>query len=296
MRNTRRDAVVAAFMADCLALGPHWIYDQERITREFPDFAAPTAPLPDSYHKTKGLGDFTHYGDQMLVLLESLAGRGAFDRADFAARWKALFETYDGYVDAASRRTLENLKAGWPFEDAGSTSEDLAGAARFAPLLAYLTDEDALAEAARQQAALTHTAPLVLDAAEFFARAAARILAGEEPVPAMRGAAQALDGESVAELVEKGLASVGGETLSVIAAFGQNCHSPSALPAVAHLVAAYADDPARGLLQNVLAGGDSAARGIAVGALLGAARGLDAFPAAWRTAMNAHGRIEALLP
>lgn len=296
MRNTRRDAVVAAFMADSLALGPHWIYDQERIAREFPDFAAPAAPLPDSYHKTKGLGDFTHYGDQMLVLLESLAGRGGFDRADFAARWKTLFETYGGYVDAASRRTLENLKAGWPFEDAGSPSEDLAGAARFAPLLAFIADEDALAEAARQQTGLTHTAPLVLDAAEFFARAAARILGGEEPVPAMRAAAQALAGGSVAELVEKGLASAGGETLSVIAAFGQSCHGPGALSAVAHLVASYADDPARGLLQNVLAGGDSAGRGIALGALLGAARGLDAFPAVWRTAMNAHGRIEALLP
>ncbi len=294
-RENAQTAVLAAFAGDCLALGPHWIYDQTRIAREFPGFSAPAAPLADTHHTGKARGDLTHYGDQMLVLLQSLAGRGGWDRADFALRWRALFSgAAPIYVDNATRRTLDNLAAGWPPEDAGSPSDDLAGASRFAPLLAFHADEESLAAAAREQAALTHKAPQVLAAAGFFARAAARILAGSQPLEALRAAAAAEP--SLAPLLEAGLASAGGDTLAVIAGFGQSCHFESAFPGVVHLVASYPADLATALLRSALAGGDSAARNIAAGCLLGAAGGPGAIPAPWLETMNATSRIKALLP
>ncbi|EPR43997.1 ADP-ribosylation/Crystallin J1 [Desulfovibrio sp. X2] len=296
MDTTRRAAVLAAFVGDCLALGPHWIYDQARIAREFPGLSGPVAPLADSYHKGKGRGDFTHYGDQMLVLLESAAAKGGFDAADFAQRWQALFaDGYAGYVDGATRRTLENLKAGWPAEEAGSTSQDLSGASRFAPLLGFVTDPEALAGAARQQAALTHKSPQVVDAAAFLARVASRVLGGQAVRPAVEEAAKQAEVPDIGRLAEAGLASAGEDSLAVIERFGQNCEFQSAFPSVVHLLARYADDPAAGLLQSTLAGGDSAARNIAVGCVLGAAHGEGAVPAGWLEAMKAAPRIQELL-
>jgi len=294
MRENARVAVLAAFAGDCLSLGPHWIYDQPRIAREFPGFDAPAAPLADTYHKGKGKGDLTHYGDQMLVLLESLASGGSWDGKAFSDRWRALFAGQAPiYVDNATRRTLDSLAAGWPPEDAGSPSDDLSGASRFAPLLAFIEDEDALAVAAREQCALTHKAPFVLAAAGFFARAAARILAGTSPAEAMRGAVEAEP--SLRPQVEAGLASAGQETLAAIAGFGQSCHFEGAFPSVVHLVAAHPGDLRTALIQSTLAGGDSAARNIAAGCLLGAASDASAIPASWLDSMNAYNRIKALL-
>lgn len=297
MREKSRAAVLAAFAGDCLALGPHWIYDQARIAREFPGLSAPAAPLEDSYHKGKSLGDLTHYGDQMLTLLESLAACGGWDRSDFARRWQELFAGGAPiYLDNATRRTLDNIATGWPVEDAGSLSDDLAGACRFSPLLAFVRDEEALAAAAREQAGLTHKAPTVLAAAGFFARTASRILAGIAPVQAMREAVSACAAPVLVPLLEAGLASAGRDTLAVISEFGQNCHFESAFPCVVHLVAAHPADLGGALVRSTLAGGDSAARNIAVGCLLGAALGTDAIPAAWLETMNASNRIKAILP
>jgi ADP-ribosylglycohydrolase len=43
----------------------------------------------------------------------------------------------------------------------------------------------------------------------------------------------------------------------------------------------YHHDPARGLIANTNLGGDNAGRGAVLGALLGAANGVEAFPKPW---------------
>ena len=103
-----------------------------------------------------------------MVLLESVAEKRAFDPADFSTRWQALFADYDGYKDGATKTTLANLEAGWDATDAGSTSNDLAGAGRVAPLVCLLdSDLDALDAAARLQTKMTHKNAAVQDAAAF---------------------------------------------------------------------------------------------------------------------------------
>jgi ADP-ribosylglycohydrolase len=61
---------VGAFVADALSLGVHWVYNTGVIDKKFGRVERYYDPLT-SYHKGKQAGDFTHYGDQMLVLLES---------------------------------------------------------------------------------------------------------------------------------------------------------------------------------------------------------------------------------
>ncbi|WP_459917166.1 ADP-ribosylglycohydrolase family protein [Desulfocicer niacini] len=87
--------------------------------------------------KGKKKGAFTHYGDQMFLLLESLSNGSGFDLDDFAAQWQAMFEGYNGYVDNATKKTLANFKNGRSPDSTGSESTDLGGASRMVPLALY---------------------------------------------------------------------------------------------------------------------------------------------------------------
>lgn len=289
--------VLASFVGDSLSLGVHWIYDQARLAREYGRVRDLLAPGPGSYHPTKTAGQFTHYGDQTLVLLESLAATGAFSLEDFSARWRALFDGYGGYVDKASRATLERLAEGWEPQDAGSGSNDLAGAARIAPLAyRYRSDPETLVGAARAQTAMTHRTATVLDAAEFFARTVLAVLDGEEPAQAMRRALRdRFPGSPLHGWVAQGLEAGAENSVEAIARFGQSCHVEGALTGVVQLVVRHPDGLEQALEDSALAGGDSAARNLLVGMVLGARLGMRAIPERWLTALKAREKIEGLL-
>lgn len=289
--------VLASLAADSLALGAHWIYDTDEIDRRIGRVEGMRQPLPDSYHRTKGSGEFTHYGDQALVLLESLARTGRFDPADFASAWQALFSGYTGYIDKATATTLENMHRQVPPDQCGSHSSDLGGAARIAPLLFfYQNDRPGLLAAVRQQTALTHNHPATLAGAEFLAKTGWAVLHGTDPREAMETALE----EGVADIdldirIRGGLESGGKDTRTVIKKFGQMCGIAAALPGAIHLILTYTTDLKSVLIENVMAGGDSAARGLAVGMILGAHLGAAAIPEEWLTDMVQYPRIRALL-
>ena len=298
MTTSAQAAVLVSLAADALSLGAHWFYDMAEIDRRFGRVEELLAPPPDSFHAGKERGQFTHYGDQTLVLLESVAACKGFDLADFARRWQALFTTgYRGYVDKATSATLENLQRGLGPEQCGSTSADLGGAARMAPLVWwYRQDRDQLLEAVRVQTAMTHNNPAVLAGAAFIARTAWSVLAGAAPQAALEAALE----EGVADIdldirLRSALESAGKDTRTVIGRFGQMCGIASALPGAVHLICSYADDPRTALIENVQAGGDSAARGLVAGLVLGARHGVDAVPGGWLTGMQRYDRLFELL-
>ena len=297
MNDKAQGMVLASFAGDSLALAAHWIYDTEKIAREFGRVESFITPKPDSYHPTKHKGQFTHYGDQAFVLLQSLAARKTFDLADFAGRWRKLFAAYNGYYDKATKGTLQNFAVGLGPEASASFSNDLGGAARIAPLLFCLrTDPETLAAAARTQTAMTHGDPLTKDAAEFFARAACRILAGDAPAAALAAVAEErFAGTPIDGWVKDGMARKGEESVAAVGIFKRNCYTPSAFPGVVQIVARYETDLKEALIQNVMAGGDSAARGMAVGMLLGAHLGEAAIPAAWLAELERIEEIRGLL-
>lgn len=297
MEDRKKALVMAAFAADALALGPHWIYDTAVIDTEFGRVEELRDPLPATFHKGRRRGQFTHYGDQMLTLLETVAAGRTFDPAQFAGNWQRMFDGYTGYRDHATRATLENLSEGASWEKAGSGSADLAGAARIAPLGAlFAGDAERFAAAARRQTTVTHNHPDVVDAAEFFSRVTAAVVAGGEPVAELAAAAAGRFSNSpISEWVDKGVASAGRDTRTVINEFGQQCGIGAAFPAVIHLLARYPDDLKSALVENVMAGGDSAARGMIVGMVMGARLGTGAIPQNWLTGMAAYERIAALV-
>ncbi len=289
--------VFASFIGDALSLGVHWIYDTEKIRRVAGRVTSYLTPPAGSYHAGKEAGAFTHYGDQALVLLESIAERGEFDAEDFSNRWRKLFEDYKGYIDGATRQTLANLANGMTPLKAGSPSNDLAGASRVAPIVwLYRDDVDAMVYAARTQTRMTHNQPDVIDAAEFFARVAKEVLDGETPGYALRKIAETrFKDNPIHKWVEAGLASLDLPSETAIRKFGQSCHFPEAFPAVIHLIGKYQGNLREALIENVMAGGDSAARGMLVGMILGAHQGPEGVPGEWVDGLRAGDLIAGFL-
>jgi ADP-ribosylglycohydrolase len=77
--------------------------------------------------------------------------------------------------------------------------------------------------------------------------------------------------------------------------FGQMCEVEAAFPCVVHLIARYENDLKEGLIENAMAGGDSAGRGLIVGMVLGAHLGIDAIPQNWIDELKAHQKIVGLM-
>ena len=274
MKDNARAAVTASFAADSLALGAHWIYETDQIEEKIGRVDRLLAPPDGGFHAGKNAGDFTHYGDQTLVLLNSVADNGGFSLDAFARSWRNFFADYGGYFDHATTETLEGFASGKGPDKAGSESTDLGGAARIAPIVYACRDDlEAAVEAARSQTALTHRAEPVVRAAEFLTRVTHRVLSGAAPAEAV--AAVREEGFHRGDFgmwIDDGLSSESRDTRSAIAAFGQHCAVMAALPSVIHLVVRYPEDLKTALIENVMAGGDSAARGMAAAMILGARR------------------------
>ena len=289
--------VLASFVADALCLGVHWIYNTRVIDKKWGRVQNYIKPERPTYHPTKGLGEFTHYGDQTLVLLRSVAECQGFDLERFAASWWDFFQSYDGYFDGATKETLENFAAGKPPSEAGSGSDDLAGAARIAPLgCLYRHDTEAFVAAARAQTTLTHNNRQVIDSAEFFARVTSRVLAGEKPTAAIGQVRdEVFDRQPYRDWVNTGLESIEKDTRQAMLDFGQMCEVEAAFPGVIHLIARYEDNFQLGLIENAMAGGDSAGRGLLVGMVLGARLGIATLPDRWLAELKHRQEIVNLL-
>jgi ADP-ribosylglycohydrolase len=297
MKDNAKAMVLASFAGDALALGAHWIYDPNRIAVEIGRMISYTDPPPDSFHPNRNAGDFTHYGDQAFLLMQTVAEKKGFDLDHFAQRWQSMFADYDGYRDHATKETIERFEAEFPPSQSGSDSSDLGGAARIAPLVcAYADQPGQLVEAARAQTAMTHNHDLVIEASAFFATAASEILGGKAPIQAMAASLEIIDAsDTLRQGYSAGLKSTGQDTVPAIGQFGRMCEIAAAFPSTVHLVARYENDMVEGLVENVMAGGDSAARGLLVGMLLGAHTGIAAIPDDWLGRMKKREEIESFL-
>jgi len=297
LRSRLRGALLGACSGDALALGVHWIYNPSKIARLHGRIENFLDPSSSSYHGTRQTGDFSHYGDQLMELLRSLQPGADFSLESFARRWRTMWQDDPGYIDGASKGTLANLEAGQPPHEAASDSNDLAGAARIAPLLVALADrsEDELAEAARSQTAFTHGDPGVAEAAAYFARVSRKLLEGLTLDEALDGAVSAETWEHIdpAAHLADARRDREAEPVAALQERGLTCHLPDTFPSVLFLLVRYPDSLEEALIENTMAGGDSAARGLLVGLVLGAALGESAVPSRWIEGLRARDELLA---
>jgi ADP-ribosylglycohydrolase len=291
------DILLGSFIGDALALGPHWIYNPREIHEKLGRVTTYRPPLA-IYHAGKVAGDFTHYGDQALVLLRSIAETGGFDLSRFASAWQAFWENpaTRSYRDDATKATLAHLQSSaFP----ASTSDDIAGAARIAPL--FLLDwesDDALLAAVRSQTAFTHRDPAVIDAAEFFTSVTLAVQRGKTIKAALlktqeSGIWQGLPDEWLENALESAIFD---ETdAAALHRHGLSCRTDDAFPGICHLLLRHPEDPATALIENANAGGDSAARGMILGLVYGARFPVSTWPGEWSAGLSARGEINSLI-
>ncbi|MGF1453229.1 MAG: alpha/beta fold hydrolase [Opitutales bacterium] len=261
------DYTLAATLADSLSLGPHWIYNQSKLQRVFPDgIFAFVDPISD-YHPKRKAGQQTHVGDQLQLLRRSLILNDGFDAEGWRQDWVALMQDYDGYMDKATKETLASGGA------SPSGSDELAGASRLAPLLDSALPLAETIAAARAQATLTHGDPVVGDAAEFFVRAVFNLRSGADMEAALKQAAQdgAYQSLDVAGSLNLALASLNDDFRKVGSKMGLSCHMPEAFPLTLYFALRDEGDFTQTLSDNGLAGGDTSARAMVLAPLLLAA-------------------------
>ena len=277
LSDKRLGLVLGSWIADSISLGVHWIYDTDELAAKFGYVDQFYAPGSDSYHPNKRAGELGHVGDQSLKLATFLQEQKQWDQSGFMEAWISMWLDYADYFDHATKSTLANLDSGAVLAAAGSDSNELAGPARIAPLVAFLSDqpEEVVVEAAVQQTVLTHNSPETVEAATFLATAAYRLMHGGELVETIKATAPAAALKKAKAVLDLG-------TVEAIGQLGQSCPSVKAVPGVIYLALKFGDDLPKAFSENAMAGGDNCARALALGMLLGAAHGSDAIPQVWR--------------
>lgn len=256
----------AATVADALSLGPHWVYNQTKLARLYPEGISQFSAPASSYHPNRSAGQLTHYGDQMNLLATSIVERNSFDKDKWRDDWLDRMASYDGYTDGATTETLAN-KGIKP-----SSSNDLAGASRLAPIMDLDISTEEKISAARTQTALTHGDIGVADAAEFFVRAVLAIEGGLPFKEAFLSASELGNYQklAVAAHLENAL-SQSEDMLAASNKLGLTCHLPEAFPLALYLSLRPGATFESAMSENGLAGGDTSARAMLM-ALLFVAR------------------------
>jgi ADP-ribosylglycohydrolase len=305
-----RGAIWGQFIGDAVCLGAHWIYDLNELGITFPGGVAGfETPAKGHYHAGKHSGDFTHYGEAALLMLQSVARVGFFSPQDFGASFIEFFSSkdYQGYLDHATRGTLENylpFAARYPDNpyhfQGGADDDQPATATRLAPVVvAHYRDEELLrvVTSATQVCQNNSRAVVYMKCHALILKA---ILSGSGLADAFKAGAKAvLDepeyGMEVSCATEKVLGRLGQEVREVTLKFGQSCPLESSFPAAMHAALKYQDDPRRAMLESANAGGDNAARCAMIGTWLGALHGVQGLPAGWRDKVNAKNEIESCI-
>ena len=178
-RPSSRQLILPSLCADALALGSHWIYNPAEIARLYPDGARNYDDPRSEYHPGKSAGDFTHYGDQTMVLLNSVVAATAASMPRAGGRIGSLLEIRSASLPRRCHqghprlpRTRRGCRFGKQRPRRGFAHRSGACYASDQPL------EERIA-AARAQTALTHGDRATIDTAEFFTRAVDALASGK---------------------------------------------------------------------------------------------------------------------
>ena len=96
--------------------------------------------------------------------------------------WLGMWPDYNDYLDGATKATLANVQEQADKTLGGSDSVEIAGPARIAPVIAFLSDssEKDVVQAAVEQTMLTHRSKEALESAVFLAQAGYRLMHGAD--------------------------------------------------------------------------------------------------------------------
>lgn len=277
-----------SFVGDAVSLSTHWIYDTEKIKLEYEGVLPYKDPSKNLFHNTKKAGDLTHYGDQSLLLLKSIATNEGFDNQTFKNHWMHYMKNYEGYIDNATKTSLEILSLS---ESKGSNSDDLSGIARISPLIYYHFDDTKLSQYVKRQTELTHNDYMLLSLAQFTVDWVKELIIGHPLEVSLQNALKAHS--AVYPLYEKAIKHKNEDLVAAVKDIGQSCSCLYAFPSALLILLTHASNFEQAMEANVLCGGDSASRGMYIGMILGASLGFENIPKGFIEGLNASKIIDA---
>ncbi|WP_294966597.1 ADP-ribosylglycohydrolase family protein [Sulfurimonas sp.] len=249
------NSIMASLTADAYVLGSHWVYDEEQL-KNLPINWEILNDAQSIWHKEKLKGDFTHYGDQTLHLLEYMSKNKVFDKNDYYSFWKKKMSNYSGYIDGATRNSLENI---------GSESNDLSICGRIAPLLIDADSKDIFLKRSKELTEITHNTKLAILSTAFFAE----LLWDSRQNQDIKKNIELLKVKypELLRWIDAGVKSKDADTFTSIRNFGPACGIEDGFAGVIHLLS-LKDDFKTLMQKNAKAGGDSSARGMTVAIIL----------------------------
>jgi ADP-ribosylglycohydrolase len=306
-----RGAVWGQFVGDAAALGTHWIYDLEELQQLYPDgINGFEAPKEGHYHFGKKPGDQTHYGDGALVLLESLAKEGRFDPKSFGRSFVEAFrpDVYSGYIDYATRGTLENFQAfaasnpleAFDFQQ-GADDDQPAAASRLAALTVLYWDDPSLLTVVEQATRVCQNKDQTVAYMKFNALLLSELFQRRDVHTALRLAEEqtiAVEprlGQEIRRQIREAQHESLNEVVEATLALGQACPLAQSFPSAIHALLKHPDDFESAVLATLRAGGDNAGRASMLGAWLGAHLGIAGIPKNWRVKLSRADRISQAL-
>jgi len=256
------------------------------------------------YHSGLEAGENTLNSLCARVVMRQMAQDGGrYEAAAVLDAYKRFMTTpgshNDAYAEAFHRQFFHNhLIEGRPLEDAaGAENHDtpsIGGFVMLPPvlLISEVEGPQAAVETTLKHLNLTHRSARLAAMATVYSGALLSVLQGGElQEAALRGGA--LLGWDLRAVVEEGLP----DAVVVSQVMGPACYISDSLPVVFYLAYKYGHDPAtameRALLANTNAGGENAHRGSALGALIGAAVGMENIPQKLLTGLAAHAELKS---
>lgn len=248
--------ILATLVADSYSLGAHWVYDEKNLKRLDIDWEELNSPQA-IWHKGKKAGDFTHYGDKTIWLYDFVKSRKNFLKDDFIRYLVEKFQTYQGYMDSASRDSLVMLEKG---KDEGSNSDDFSIIGQIVPLLMVSKNEDEFFNNVAIYIKLTHNSDESLKAGNFFAKLLLLCLK-EGGIEKNIDILEKTSSKSIQQYIQNAKENLSKKSFNAIRDFGPACGTNEAFVGTIYLLLKYKSLKEL-LIKNAQAGGDSSARGM----------------------------------
>lgn len=315
-------ALYGLYIGDALSMPVHWIYDRAKLVEQYgrvTDYMVPRPDHPDSilwrshyeapnekgeilhdqapywgrknvhYHRFLQPGENTLNLQLCSLLIESLNARGGYDADDWLSRYIDFMTTpgnhRDTYVEEYHRAFFTRYAQGHPPRKCGIPEKHISGLIGLVPILVFYRDRpDRAREAALEHMKLTHHGEKMEHAARFLFDILLPVLNGADLRETLEAAIDRQDNPYYGHSFRKWLDQP--DEWIVGARVSSACYVPESVPAVIYLALKYHDRPEEGLIANTNLGGENAARGAVLGALLGANNGLLGLPERWVTGLK----------
>lgn len=314
MNLQQKNSILGVLIADAAAMGLHWLYDLERmhqvVAGKDPCFLTPNkehyaGEVGYFAHGGKLAGEQSHYGESYLLNLKHLVAQGRFDTRLFQQEFIETFGpggSFNGYIDAPTRQTLQNLQQTNLDEEvaddkpSGADDKQIPALTPVSALCAAYPAGELTDTAIENAIRVTNNNDFAVACGLYYAKVFQAVLDGKSLKDSFTSAASLAPAE-IKEKITEALDLPATELDAVATLLGQACYLEKTIPLTSYILV-NSSSYRQAIEMNTLAGGDSCGRAMMLGALAGAFYGLESdtgIPYSWLFQLKRQQEIAALL-